>query len=245
MADEFVIIVPARAGSSRLPNKPLLQINGKSLLERVLELAQSSNAKATFIATDNKKIREHAEAIGATVIMTREDHISGLDRVAEAANILELPDETRILNLQGDEPFMPLEIINSLTSHLSKDLSIATACVPLTDRKQIENPNEVKVVRSLSKRAMYFSRSVIPNEFTSGYDSYLKHLGIYAYENKTLQELTALQPTANELQEKLEQLRFLDHGYNIFVEDYPYESPIGIDTPTDLERAIEFSKAND
>jgi 3-deoxy-manno-octulosonate cytidylyltransferase (CMP-KDO synthetase) len=211
----------------------------------VLELAQSSNAKATFIATDNKKIREHAEAIGATVIMTREDHISGLDRVAEAANILELPDETRILNLQGDEPFMPLEIINSLTSHLSKDSSIATACVPLTDRKQIENPNEVKVVRSLSKRAMYFSRSVIPNEFTSGYDSYLKHLGIYAYENKTLQELTALQPTANELQEKLEQLRFLDHGYNIFVEDYPYESPIGIDTPTDLERAIEFSKAND
>ena len=245
MADEFMIIVPARAGSSRLPNKPLLQINGKSLLERVLELAQSSNAKATFIATDNKKIREHAEAIGATVIMTREDHISGLDRVAEAANILELPDETRILNLQGDEPFMPLEIINSLTSHLSKDSSIATACVPLTDRKQIENPNEVKVVRSLSKRAMYFSRSVIPNEFTSGYDSYLKHLGIYAYENKTLQELTALQPTANELQEKLEQLRFLDHGYNIFVEDYPYESPIGIDTPTDLERAIEFSKAND
>ena len=245
MADEFVIIVPARAGSSRLPNKPLAQINGKSLLERVLDLAQSSNAKATFIATDNKKIREHAEAIGATVIMTREDHISGLDRVAEAANILELPDETRILNLQGDEPFMPLAIINSLTSHLSKDSSIATACVPLTDRKQIENPNEVKVVRSLSKRAMYFSRSIIPNEFTSGYDSYLKHLGIYAYENKTLQELTALKPTSNELQEKLEQLRFLDHGYNIFVEDYPYESPIGIDTPTDLERAIEFSKAND
>ena len=245
MADEFVIIVPARAGSSRLPNKPLAQINGKSLLERVLDLAQSSNAKATFIATDNKKIREHAEAIDAKVIMTREDHISGLDRVAEAANILELPDETRILNLQGDEPFMPLEIINSLTSHLSKDSSIATACVPLTDRKQIENPNEVKVVRSLSKRAMYFSRSVIPNEFTSGYDSYLKHLGIYAYENKTLQELTALQPTANELQEKLEQLRFLDHGYNIFVEDYSYESPIGIDTPADLERAIKFSKAND
>ena len=245
MADEFVIIVPARAGSSRLPNKPLAQINGKSLLERVLDLTQSSNAKATFIATDNKKIREHAEAIGATVIMTREDHISGLDRVAEAANILELPDETRILNLQGDEPFMPLAIINSLTSHLSKDSSIATACVPLTDRKQIENPNEVKVVRSLSKRAMYFSRSIIPNEFTSGYDSYLKHLGIYAYENKTLQELTALKPTSNELQEKLEQLRFLDHGYNIFVEDYPYESPIGIDTPADLERAIEFSKAND
>ena len=245
MADEFVIIVPARAGSSRLPNKPLLEINGKSLLTRVFELAQSSNAKATFIATDNEAIKDHAEAIGAKVVMTKEDHISGLDRIAEAANLLGLPAETRILNLQGDEPFMPLEIINTLTNYLSKDFSIATACVPLTDRNAIENLNEVKVVRSLSKRAMYFSRSVIPNEFTSSYDGYLKHLGIYAYENKTLQELTALKPTSNELQEKLEQLRFLDHGYNIFVEDYAFKPPVGIDTPADLERAIEFSKAND
>jgi len=245
MPDEFVIIVPARAGSSRLPNKPLLEINGKSLLTRVFELAQSSNAKATFIATDNEAIKDHAEAIGAKVVMTKEDHISGLDRIAEAANLLGLPAETRILNLQGDEPFMPLEIINTLTNYLSKDFSIATACVPLTDRNAIENLNEVKVVRSLSKRAMYFSRSVIPNEFTSSYDGYLKHLGIYAYENKTLQELTALKPTSNELQEKLEQLRFLDHGYNIFVEDYAFKPPVGIDTPADLERAIEFSKAND
>ena len=245
MADEFVIIVPARAGSSRLPNKPLLEINGKSLLTRVFELAQSSNATAILIATDNEAIKDHAEAIGAKVVMTKEDHISGLDRIAEAANLLGLPAETRILNLQGDEPFMPLEIINTLTNHLSKDFSIATACVPLTDRNAIENPNEVKVVRSLSKRAMYFSRSVIPNEFTSSYDGYLKHLGIYAYENKTLQELTALKPTPNELQEKLEQLRFLDHGYNIFVEDYAFKPPVGIDTPADLERAIEFSKTND
>ncbi len=245
MADEFVIIVPARAGSSRLPNKPLLEINGKSLLTRVFELAQSSKAKAIFIATDSEVIKDHAEAIGAKVVMTKEDHISGLDRIAEAANLLGLPADTRILNLQGDEPFMPLEIINSLTNRLSKDVTIATACVAFNDRKAIENPNEVKVVRSLSKRAMYFSRSVIPNEFTSSYDDYLKHLGIYAYENKTLQELTLVQPTPNELQEKLEQLRFLDHGYNIFVEDYACESPLGIDTPADLERAIELSKAYD
>jgi len=92
---------------------------------------------------------------------------------------------------------------------------------------------------------MYFSRSVIPNEFTSSYDNYLKHLGIYAYQNKTLQELSALKPTSNELQEKLEQLRFLDHGYNIFVEDYACEPPIGIDTPIDLEKAIMFAKTHD
>jgi 3-deoxy-manno-octulosonate cytidylyltransferase (CMP-KDO synthetase) len=245
MADEFVIIVPARAGSSRLPNKPLLEINGKSLLARVFELAQSSRAKATFTSTDNEAIREHAESLGASVIMTKEDHISGLDRIAEAANILGLSADTRILNLQGDEPFMPLEIINSLTANLSNEFTIATACVPLVDSEAIKSPSEVKVVRSLSKRAMYFSRSVIPNEFTSSYDNYLKHLGIYAYQNKTLQELSALQPTPNELQEKLEQLRFLDHGYKIFVEDYACEPPIGIDTPADLEKAIMFARTND
>ena len=177
--------------------------------------------------------------------MTKEDHISGLDRIAEAANILGLSADTRILNLQGDEPFMPLEIINSLTANLSNEFTIATACVPLIDSEAIKNPNEVKVVRSLSKRAMYFSRSVIPNEFTSSYDNYLKHLGIYAYQNKTLQELSALKPTSNELQEKLEQLRFLDHGYNIFAGDYACEPPIGIDTPTDLEKAIMFAKTHD
>ena len=245
MADEFVIIVPARAGSSRLPNKPLLEINGKSLLARVFELAQSSRAKSIFIATDNDAIRDHAESLGASVIMTKEDHISGLDRIAEAANILGLSADTRILNLQGDEPFMPLKIINSLTANLSNEFTIATACVPLIDSEAIKDPNEVKVVRSLSKRAMYFSRSVIPNEFTSSYDNYLKHLGIYAYQNKTLQELSALKPTSNELQEKLEQLRFLDHGYNIFVEDYACKPPIGIDTPTDLEKAIMFAKTHD
>jgi 3-deoxy-manno-octulosonate cytidylyltransferase (CMP-KDO synthetase) len=245
MANDFVIIVPARAGSSRLPNKPLLEINGKSLLTRVFELAQSSNAIATFIATDNEAIKDHAESFGAEVLLTSNHHISGLDRIAEAANILGLSAETRILNLQGDEPFMPLDIINNLTSKLSQESRIATACIRLNDFKGIDSPNEVKVVRSLSKRAMYFSRSVIPYEFTSSYKGYLKHLGIYAYENKTLQELTALKPTKNELLEKLEQLRFLDHGYNIFVEDYNCEPPIGIDTPADLERAIEFSKIHE
>ena len=242
MASEFVIIVPARAGSSRLPNKPLAQIDGKTLLERVYELAQSSNATAIYIATDNEAIRDHAQLFGAEVIMTSEAHISGMDRVAEASRLIGLSPETHIL--QGDEPFMPLEIINTLSSHLSSLTPIATACVPLSNPEEIASPNEVKVVRSLSKRAMYFSRSVIPHEFTASHDGYLKHLGIYAYSNETLQELTTLKPTDNELQERLEQLRFLDHGYNIFVEDYACEPPIGIDTPEDLERAIELIKTH-
>jgi 3-deoxy-manno-octulosonate cytidylyltransferase (CMP-KDO synthetase) len=244
MASEFVIIVPARAGSSRLPNKPLAQIDGKTLLERVYELAQSSNATAIFIATDNEAIRDHAQLFGAEVIMTSEAHISGMDRVAEASRLIGLSPETHILNLQGDEPFMPLEIINTLSSHLSLLTPIATACVPLSNPEEIASPNEVKVVRSLSKRAMYFSRSVIPHEFTASHDGYLKHLGIYAYSNETLQELATLKPTDNELQERLEQLRFLDHGYNIFVEDYACEPPIGIDTLEDLERAIELIKTH-
>jgi 3-deoxy-manno-octulosonate cytidylyltransferase (CMP-KDO synthetase) len=244
MASEFIIIVPARAGSSRLPNKPLAQIDGKTLLERVYELAQSSNATAIFIATDNEAIRDHAQLFGAEVIMTSEAHISGMDRVAEASRLIGLSPETHILNLQGDEPFMPLEIINTLSSHLSSLTPIATACVPLSNPEEIASPNEVKVVRSLSKRAMYFSRSVIPHEFTASHDGYLKHLGIYAYSNETLQELATLKPTDNELQERLEQLRFLDHGYNIFVEDYACEPPIGIDTLEDLERAIELIKTH-
>jgi len=244
MSSEFVIIVPARAGSSRLPNKPLAQIAGQSLLKRVFDLAASSNASATYIATDNEEILEHAKSIGAEVIMTSVNHISGMDRVAEAARLIDLSPETKILNLQGDEPFMPLDIINTLPGHLTATNTIVTACVPISNPDAIANPDEVKVVRSLTKRAMYFSRSAIPYAFTASHDNYLKHLGIYAYTNQTLQELTDLEPTDNELQEKLEQLRFLDHDYNIFVEDYACNPPIGIDTPKDLEAAIEFIKSD-
>ena len=149
--------------------------------------------------------------------------------------------------LQGDEPMVTPEMIESAVRPLINDdrIKVSNLMATMGSIAEHEDPNEVKVVRSLSKRAMYFSRSVIPNEFTSSYDNYLKHLGIYAYQNKTLQELSALQPTSNELQEKLEQLRFLDHGYNIFVEDYACEPPIGIDTPADLERAIMFSRTHD
>ena len=245
MSDHFVIIIPARSGSTRLPNKPLAMINGRSVISRVIDLARSSKATNFYIATDNDQIKEHVKSFGANVVMTSSNHVSGMDRIAEAANILDLPGNISIVNLQGDEPFMPVQIINELPTLLSKDIPISTACIKFTKNMNLNSPHEVKVARSLSKRAMYFSRSVIPNSFTADYKNYLKHLGIYAYANKTLQTLSKLKPTLNEEVEKLEQLRFLDNGFNIFVQDFECEAPIGIDTPEDLEAAITFAMNND
>ncbi len=245
MTDSFVIIVPARAGSTRLPNKPLAMINGRTLISRIIDLANSSNASNVYIATDSDEIKDHCESCGANVVMTSSNHISGMDRIAEAARILDLNLDTPIVNLQGDEPFIPVQIINQLPMLLTTDTPISTACIKFSSTMDFNSPHEVKVVRSRSKKAMYFSRSVIPNSFTAEYKNYLKHLGIYAYTNETLQALSKLKPTLNEESEKLEQLRFLDNGFNIIVEDFECESPIGIDTPEDLEAATIFANKND
>ena len=245
MTDSFVIIVPARAGSTRLPNKPLAMINGRTLISRIIDLANSSNASNVYIATDSDEIKDHCESCGANVVMTSSNHISGMDRIAEAARILNLNLDTPIVNLQGDEPFIPVQIINQLPMLLTTDTPISTACIKFSSTMDFNSPHEVKVVRSRSKKAMYFSRSVIPNSFTAEYKNYLKHLGIYAYTNETLQALSKLKATLNEESEKLEQLRFLDNGFNIIVEDFECESPIGIDTPEDLEAATIFANKND
>ena len=245
MTDSFVIIVPARAGSTRLPNKPLAMINGSTLISRIIDLANSSNASNVYIATDSDEIKDHCESCGANVVMTSSNHISGMDRIAEAARILDLHLGTPVVNLQGDEPFMPVQIINQLPMLLTTDTPISTACIKFSSTMDFNSPHEVKVVRSRSKKAMYFSRSVIPNSFTAEYKNYLKHLGIYAYTNETLQVLSKLKPTLNEESEKLEQLRFLDNGFNIIVEDFECESPLGIDTPEDLEAATIFANKND
>ena len=228
MTDSFAIMVPARAGSTRLPNKPLANINGKTVISRIIDLALSSNASNVYIATDSDEIKDHCESSGVNVVMTSSSHISGMDRIAEAAKTLNLPDDIPIVNLQGDEPFMPIEIINQLPMLLSDDVLISTACIKFTKNMDFNSPHEVKVVRSVSKTAIYFSRSVIPNPSNSGSQNHLKHLGIYAYTNKTLQALSALKPTANEESEKLEQLRFLDNGFDIFVQDFKCEAPISL-----------------
>ena len=245
MTNHFVIIIPARAASTRLPNKPMAMINGRSLISRIIDLAHSSNAINSYVATDSIDIKDHVESYGANVVMTSDEHQSGMDRIAEAAKKIDLPMNTPIVNLQADEPFMPLQIINKLPLLITKEAPISTACVSFNENMDVNNPNEVKVVRSKSKKAIYFSRSVIPNSFIFDYKNYLKHLGIYAYSNETLQTLSKLQPTENEKAERLEQLRFLDNGFNILVEDFEYDAPIGIDTPEDLEAAIAFAKKND
>ena len=245
MTDSFAIMVPVRAGSTRLPNKPLANINGKTVISRIIDLALSSNASNVYIATDSDEIKDHCESSGVNVVMTSSSHISGMDRIAEAAKTLNLPDDIPIVNLQGDEPFMPIEIINQLPMLLSDDVLISTACIKFTKNMDFNRPHEMKVVRSVSKTAIYFSRSVISNPSNPGSQNHLKHLGIYAYTNKTLQALSALKPTANEESEKLEQLRFLDNGFDIFVQDFKCEAPIGIDTPEDLEAARAFAKKND
>ena len=132
---KILAIIPARAGSVRLPNKPLTMIHGKSLISRVFELAKKSNASAIYIATDSEHINDHAKSFGADVVMTSSNHKSGMDRIAEAAKILNLEPETLIINLQGDEPFMPLEVINTLSTFVNSDNQIATACIPLKDKK--------------------------------------------------------------------------------------------------------------
>tara|TARA_B110000008_G_C16877925_1_gene527602 strand:+ start:122 stop:859 length:738 start_codon:yes stop_codon:yes gene_type:complete len=245
MTDSFVIIVPARAGSTRLPNKPLALINESTLISRIIDLANSSDAASVYIATDSTDIADHCRSRGANVVITSSDHVSGMDRIAEAAKKLDLAEDIPIVNLQGDEPFMPLEIINQLPRLLSDDVPISTACIKFTDNMDINSPHEVKVVRSVSKKAMHFSRSVIPNSSKQDSQNHLKHLGIYAYTNKTLQALSVLKPTANEESEKLEQLRFLDNGFDIFVQDFKCDAPIGIDTPEDLEAARAFALKND
>ena len=245
MTNSFVIIVPARAGSTRLPNKPMAMINGRTVISRIIELANSSNASNVYIATDSGEIKNHCESCDANVVMTSSNHISGMDRIAEAARILDLNDDVPIVNLQGDEPFMPVQIINQLPILLTIDAPISTACIKFSEGMDINSPHEVKVVRSIAKEAMSFSRSLIHSENTADYRDNLKHLGIYAYTNKTLQTLSKLKPTYNEESEKLEQLRFLDNGFNIIVEEFECEAPIGIDTPEDLEAAIIFANTND
>ena len=146
MSDSFVIIVPARSGSTRLPNKPLAIINGRSVISRVIDLANSSNASNLYIATDSNEIMDHCQSYDANVVMTSSDHISGMDRIAEAARILDLPLEIPILNLQGDEPFMPVQIINQLPMMLSTDTPISTASIQFSNAMDLSSPHEVKVV---------------------------------------------------------------------------------------------------
>lgn len=241
MGLSYCIIIPARYASTRFPGKPLAEIHGKSMIQRVYEAAASvATHDRVFIATDDVRIQNHAEAF-AKVIMTRAEHPSGTDRCAEAAQFIQ-QDYDIVINLQGDEPFIKPEQIELLLSLFDNpQVQIATLKKELFDADDIDNPNIVKVVCDRNNKALYFSRSRIPfRRETPENAEYYKHLGMYAYRKSVLQEITQLAPSMLEETEKLEQLRWLENGYSIAVGETQWQSP-AVDTPEDLEKAIQFA----
>jgi 3-deoxy-manno-octulosonate cytidylyltransferase (CMP-KDO synthetase) len=246
----FSVVIPARFHSSRLPGKPLLDIGGISMLERVYQQACKSGASQVYIATDHMDIVNHANGFCGTVIMTREDHATGTDRLQEVAQYLALPDDHIVVNVQGDEPFIPPNLINQVADNLRQytDASIATLAEPIDDIDQVFDANAVKVVRNAANMAMYFSRAPLPwnrnwNKTKTKQvqkDAYLRHIGLYAYRVGFLHRYVSWRQANYENLESLEQLRALYHGESVHVDLAPEGMPAGIDTPDDLTRVRDF-----
>ena len=242
-------IIPARYHSTRLPAKPLQKLGGKSIIEWVYS-AVKAVIKDVVVATDDVRIAAEVERFGGCAIMTSEAHRSGTDRCAEALTKMG-GDYDIVVNVQGDEPFIRREHIEALIACFNNpETEIATLAKPMTsaeDMADIHNSNSVKVVTDLRGRALYFSRAAIPFQRDveqsewSKHHTYLKHIGIYAFRKQTLRNVTSLDTSSLEQTEKLEQLRWLEHGYYISVAKTPYAT-MGIDTPEDLQRAEEMLK---
>lgn len=235
-----IIVIPARYASTRLPGKPLIDIGGKSLLQRVYEGAcRSKLADGVLVATDDERIKNAANTFGAEAIMTDPNLPSGTDRVFAA---IQGSEADLVINLQGDELFIEPSIIDKLFSTMEKEgVEMATLCCPITEEREYRDPNTVKVVLDSSGFALYFSRSPIPYLLTpiselQTRNSLYKHIGIYAFTRSFLQRFVSMPKSPLEAAESLEQLRVLENGYRIkvIVTDY---NGFGIDTPEDLERA--------
>lgn len=247
MKTPFRIVVPARYASSRLPGKPLADICGKPMVVRVLERTAATGASEVWVATDHDQVREAVIAAGGKVVMTRADHPSGTDRLAEVATSLGWADDDIVVNVQGDEPLIDPALIAAVADALAGDAEamIATAAHPIHVLAEVFNPNVVKVVCDVRERAMYFSRAPIPwarDAWTDGRDQLpaelpvLRHVGLYAYRVGFLKRYASLAPAPVEHWEALEQLRALWHGYPIRVLRLDAAPPAGVDTPEDLER---------
>ncbi len=243
-----VIVIPARYGSTRYPGKPLLRQTGKYLIQHVYEQAQKAKrAQRIVVATDDERIREAVVSFGGQVIMTRSDHPTGTDRIAEVMRTPELSDMNVVINVQGDEPEIDPAVIDNLIAVCSRDdVPMATVAAPLESLTDIQNPNIVKVVVDQHKFALYFSRSVIPfdrDNITASVTSsdlkklYRKHLGIYAYHRDFLLKFAVAPACDLEKVEKLEQLRALYMGARIYVEDVA-KAPHGVDTPEDYSAFV-------
>ena len=240
-APDFLVVIPARLGSTRLPRKPLADIGGKPMVIRVAERAKQSLAQSVVVATDSPEIQAACNEHRIECLLTSENHPTGTDRIAEVAQLLKLPSNALIVNVQGDEPLIPPELINQVASTLAEheQCAISTVAVPISDDAEINNPNVVKVVLNRSGEALYFSRAPIPfvrDPLANQKIEYLRHLGIYAYRAEFLQAYSRLEPAPPEQAEALEQLRALWNGYRIAVHTASEAPPAGVDTPEDLER---------
>lgn len=244
----FVVIIPARYASTRLPGKPLVDINGQPMVVHVLQKALASGASRVIVATDHPDVAAAVRVAGGEVCMTREDHHSGTERLAEVIAKYEFPDDTIIVNVQGDEPLVPPVIIRQVADNLAKATSgMATLAVPIADAQEAFNPNAVKVVTDHQGYALYFSRATIPwdrqryeHSREQAGDTLLRHIGIYAYRAGFIRRYISWQPCALEQIELLEQLRVLWYGEKIHV-DVAIETPqVGVDTPHDLQRVREI-----
>ena len=255
MTPSFVALIPARLASTRLPDKPLADIAGVPMVLRVAQRARESGARLVAIATDSARVHEVALAAGVRSVMTRADHPSGTDRLAEAAELLGLGDDEIVVNVQGDEPLVPPALVAQVAALLGDraDCSIATAAHPVATAADWMSPNVVKVVVDAQGRALYFSRAPIPfaRDALAGFpatlpdalppalaegDAVQRHVGLYAYRVSFLRAYRDLAPSPIEAIEALEQLRALWHGHRIAVLTTDDAPPAGVDTPADLER---------
>ena len=238
-AVQQVAIIPARFASSRFPGKPLALILGKPLIQWVYEQAlKVKNLDGVWVATDDGRIKASVENFGGRVVMTRADHPSGSDRLAEAAGLLNLAPEDIVINIQGDQPVFPPDLISRLAEVLSRDPGVVmvTPVRRETDLNLAANPNVVKVVFDRAGRALYFSRSPLPCWREADTPYFYRHIGIYAYRVQFLKEFVHLPPGRWEAAEKLEQLRALEHGYLIHLVETGGDT-LEVDTPADLARA--------
>lgn len=240
---KIIGIIPARYASIRYPGKPLIDIKGKSMLQRVYEQTKKAIGLTNIIiATDDDRIANHAHSFGAEVVMTKEDHPSGTDRCFEAL-VNYGKEYDYVLNIQGDEPFIDPEQINQLTKVCNGQIELATQMIPVTNHAVLFDKGEVKIVMNSAQEALFFSRMVIP--FIKGvpelewhkHHAYFRHVGMYLYRTDVLKQLTQLTPSALELAESLEQLRWLENGFKIKLVQTTFDSHC-IDTPEDVEKVL-------
>ncbi len=244
---EFVVIIPARYASERLPGKPLREIAGKTMIQQVYERAAASGAADVVVATDDERIETAVKAFGGDVCMTASTHCSGSERLAEVVTRRSYGDEQIIVNLQGDEPLMPPELIRQVAQdlHTNRKADLATLCSRIHSAAELFDPHAVKVVLDADGYALYFSRAPIPwdrdafaittEQLPENCEHY-RHVGLYAYRAGYLKQYTALPPSPLERLESLEQLRVLWHGGHIHVAEAQYQPGQGVDTPADLEK---------